>query len=171
MGELAALGLVLAIRLAGDSSRPQRLRTGAAAATAPLGMGLYLSFSRGALFACVAGLVTLVVVAPTRAQLRILAMTVCVAAVAAVASAPFSGVTSLAGGLGTRERQGAIVLVLLAVIMAVAAMLARRLIRDEPAGRVRLPRLAPLIGCATGRLTRVPRTRIRCRCRRRPNWA
>ncbi|MDQ6732003.1 MAG: hypothetical protein M3022_17380, partial [Actinomycetota bacterium] len=73
MGEVAAIGVVLAARLAGDASRPRTIRLIAAAAAAPLGMGLYLSFSRGALFACVAGLITLVVAAPRRAQARGLA--------------------------------------------------------------------------------------------------
>ena len=59
MGELAALGFVLCARLCGDSARPRALRILAAGATAPLGLGLYLSFSRGALFACAAGLVAL----------------------------------------------------------------------------------------------------------------
>ena len=69
MGELAAIGFVLCARLAGDASRPAgaALRA-AAAAAAPLGMGLYLSFSRGALFACAAGLVALIVVAPRAAS-------------------------------------------------------------------------------------------------------
>ena len=68
MGELAALGFVLAARLAGDASARGRCGS-AAAATAPLGLGAYLSVSRGALFACAAGLVALVVLAPQRAQL------------------------------------------------------------------------------------------------------
>ena len=50
-GALAALGLVLCARLAGDVTRPRALRIAAAAAAAPLGMGVYLSFSRGALAA------------------------------------------------------------------------------------------------------------------------
>src|SRR5438067_2054268 len=66
MGELAAIGFVLCVRLAGARERPPWMRAGAAAACAPLGMGVYLSFSRGALFACVAGLIALVVAAPRR---------------------------------------------------------------------------------------------------------
>ncbi len=55
MGELAALGFVLCARLAGDATRSRYPRALAAAAAVPLGLGLYLSFSRGALFACAAG--------------------------------------------------------------------------------------------------------------------
>ena len=66
MGELAALGFVLATRVAGAPDRAPGVRLAATAAAAPLTMGLYLSFSRGALFACVAGLIALVVLAPER---------------------------------------------------------------------------------------------------------
>src|SRR5262249_21369866 len=84
--EVAALGLVLAMRVAGDASRARPLRTAAACACAPLGMGLYLSFSRGALLASLAGLVTLVVAAPSRAQLPAMAAAPAAAVVAAVVS-------------------------------------------------------------------------------------
>src|SRR6202035_3073240 len=77
MGEVAALGFVLCAALAGDASRSARLRAAAAAAAARLGRGLYVTFSRGALFACAAGLVALVVLVPRREQLR--AVSACVA--------------------------------------------------------------------------------------------
>ena len=144
-GEVAALGLVLAMRVAGDRSRARALRTAAACACAPLGMGLYLSFSRGALFACLAGLVTLVVTAPTRAQLRAIVVSLAAAVVAAVVSAPFSSVTSLSGALSTRERQGAIALVALVVIIAVTALVQWRVSAGDPAGDIKLPRRAPWI--------------------------
>ena len=63
-GALAAVGLVLCARMAGDRTRPPAVRTLAAAATAPLGAGMYLSFSRGAIAAGVLGLVVLVALAP-----------------------------------------------------------------------------------------------------------
>src|SRR5207248_897222 len=44
VGELAAIGFVLCVRLTGDATRPTRLRVASAAAGAPLGLGLYLSF-------------------------------------------------------------------------------------------------------------------------------
>jgi uncharacterized membrane protein YidH (DUF202 family) len=121
MGALAALGFVLSARLSGDSERSPVLRGAAAAASAPLGLGLYLSFSRGALFACVAGLVALLVLAPRRSQLEGLVISVLAGGLASVAAAPFGGVTSLAGSLSTREQQGAITLVLLVLIAALAA--------------------------------------------------
>jgi hypothetical protein len=124
MGELAALGFVLSARIAGDSTRPRALRAAAAGAAAPLGMGLYVSFSRGALFACAAGLVALIVVAPWREQLEGMVVTVLAGGVAAAVASPFHGVTSLAGSLPVRERQGAIVLGLLVVVAAAAAVAA-----------------------------------------------
>ena len=45
------------------AARPT-VRAGFAAGAAPLGVGLYLSFSRGALFACFVGLLTLLVLLP-----------------------------------------------------------------------------------------------------------
>jgi hypothetical protein len=145
MGELAALGFVLCARIAGDHDRRAGLRACAAAAAAPLGMGVYLSFSRGALFACFAGLVALIVAAPRTEQLRGLLVALGAGVLAALVSSPFRGVTNLAGALGTRERQGAITLVALAVIMAAAALLALRLARREPGADLRLPRRAPLL--------------------------
>jgi hypothetical protein len=145
MGELAALGVVLTVRLVGDASRPRWMRSLAAAATAPLAMGLYLSFSRGALFACAAGLVTLVVAAPSRVALRGLALSLCAGVLGVLAAVPFGGVTSLHGSLSTRERQGALAFVSLAVIMVAAGAGQWWLARRETDAPVRLPRRAPVI--------------------------
>jgi O-Antigen ligase len=148
MGELAALGLVLSAGIAGDRARQPRLRVLAAAAAAPLGMGLYLSFSRGAIFACVAGLVALVVLAPRRAQLWAALSAVAFGALAAIAAAEFHGVTGLTGDLALRERQGAIVLGLLVVITVLAGAAQHVMARHEGTEPLRLPRHAGLI--ATG---------------------
>jgi hypothetical protein len=145
MGELAALGFVLCTRIAGDVSRPSWLRVAAAAAFPPLGMGLYITFSRGALFACAAGLIALVVVVPRRGQLWAVASAVVFGALAVLSAARFEGVTSLSGSLATRERQGAIALGAL-VVTAVLAGLAQHLL-DRRAGEreLRLPARSPLI--------------------------
>ncbi len=146
MGELAALGFVLAARLAGSTGRPAAVRVTAAAAAAPLGMGLYLSFSRGALFACAAGLVVLVVLAPHREQLRALIVTVVAGALGAAAAAPFHSVTSLAGAQSTRERQGAITLALLALIIVAVVLVQWRPAHSRSAATpIRLPATAPWI--------------------------
>ena len=145
MGELAALGFVLTARLAGDPSRPRAMRAAAAAACAPLGLGVFLSVSRGALFACGAGLVALIVLAPARAQLHSLLLALAAGAVASIAAAPFTGVTSLGGSLSSRERQGVIVLVLLAAISAAAVLAGLALARRDHGELLTLPRRAPLI--------------------------
>ncbi len=148
MGELAALGFVLCARIAGDRSRPAWLRGAAAAATAPLGTGLYLSFSRGALFACAAGLVALIVVAPRREQLEAILLSIAVGALGSVAAAPFKGVTSLAGAQSTREGQGAIVLALLVLITAAAGAAQWYRAPRAPATALRLPRRAGWLALA-----------------------
>jgi O-antigen ligase len=148
MGELAALGFVLCARLAGDEERPRWLRTAAAAAAAPLCLGLWISFSRGALFACVAGLITLVVLAPRVSQLWALARAVAFGALATVAGAPFAGVASLSGGQSSREHQGLIVLGLLVLITVVAAMVAHVRVQREGDRPLALPTWAPAL--ATG---------------------
>lgn len=151
MGELGALGFVLCVRIAGDRTRPDWLRMAAAAATAPLGMGLYISFSRGALFACAAGLIALLAIAPRREQAWALVRAVTAGALAAAASSPFGGVTSLAGTLSTRESQGTIALVLLLLIMVLGASAQLVLSRRGRGGGLRLPARTPLI--AAGLIT------------------
>jgi hypothetical protein len=147
-GELAALGAVLAIHLAGDPTRPARLRVAAAAGAVPLVLGLYLSFSRGALFACIAGVVTLVVAAPQREQLRAIALAVLAGILICAIAAPSSAVSELAGAIGTREREGAITLVALVIVVAVAAFAQLRLIEREPLPALTLPARAPWLALA-----------------------
>src|SRR5437763_65415 len=148
MGELAALGFVLAAAVAGDRSRPGWLRVVAAAAAAPLGMGLYVSFSRGAVFACAAGLIALVVMVHRREALWAAVRSICFGGLAAIAAAPFKSVTALVGSGSTQQRQGAIVLGLL-VLITVAAGLAQYLLeRRERGGELPLPRRSPVIATA-----------------------
>src|SRR3954454_13380392 len=120
-GALAAIGFVLVARIAGDRARPAALRTAAAAAGPPLALGVYLSFSRGALAAAAVALVVLVVRRPPRAQAHAAAVAAVAAGLAIAATAPFAGVRALRGGLGTRETEGLVCLALLLAIMALAA--------------------------------------------------
>jgi hypothetical protein len=150
MGLVAALGLVIALRLAGDSTRRGLLRIAAAAACAPLGMGLYVTFSRGALFAYAAGVVVLVVAAPWHSQLRSIVVGVLASVAGAIAAAPFRGVSHLAGSYSSRVTDGTIALVLVAAVALAAAAAQRRLLVRERSragthGRLRLPKDAPLI--------------------------
>ena len=131
MGAVAAIGLVLAARLAGDRNRPERMRIVAAVAAAPLGLGLYMSFSRGALFACAAGLLALLVLDANFATLRGIALALGAGVLATLCAAPFSGVTLLSGSHHHRVLQGTVVLVLLAAIMIAAALTQRALCRRE----------------------------------------
>jgi O-Antigen ligase len=120
-GALAAIGLILCARLAGDGGRPTALRCGAAAAAVPLGMGCYLSFSRGALAALAAGLLTVVVLAPTYAQLRGAIVVAVAGAAGAIAATASPAVRAIEGSAATREREGAIVLLVALALMAAAA--------------------------------------------------
>ena len=147
-GELAALGFVLCARIVGDETRYPWPRALAAAASVVLGLGLYLSFSRGALFACVAGLLALLVAAPRRGQLQALGVTVGGTVLAAVAAAPLRGVTALAGPLHTRERDGAVVLAALAVVSLAAAAGGLWLARRPAGGALWLPRRAGWLALA-----------------------
>jgi hypothetical protein len=145
MGELGALGFVLAARVAGSTGRSAAVRLLAATASAPLGMSLYLSFSRGALFAWAVGLIVLIVLVPQREQLRALIVTVVAGALATAAAAPFHGVTSMAGAQTTRERQGAITFALLVVVMLAVVAVQWRAAHSRTATPVRLPEAAPWI--------------------------
>jgi hypothetical protein len=123
-GALAAIGLVLCARLAGDATRARALRIAAAAAAAPLGMGAYLSFSRGAIACLLAGLAALVAFDRTGAQLRAAAIALGAATLAGAAAAPFGAVRALHPGHA--DAQGLAVLALLALIAGGAALLQSR---------------------------------------------
>ncbi|MEA2167033.1 MAG: hypothetical protein QOF76_333 [Solirubrobacteraceae bacterium] len=136
MGVVAAMGLVLCARLAGDPARGARLRSAAAAAAVPLTLGLALTVSRGALLAAAAGLLVLIVATNRREQLAAVVVTVVPGALAAAVAAPLDGVASLTGT--HRETEGAVVLAALVVLMALA-MLAQRALSTRLAGPLRLP--------------------------------
>lgn len=136
MGAVAAIGIVLCAHLAGDRSRRERERVVAAAAAVLLGLGLYSTFSRGAMFACVAGLVTLIVALPTRQGLRGIALVAVAAVLGALAGAPFPGVSSLSGSHHTRVLEGTVVLVIVIVLMIAAVLAQREVCRRERGGRL-----------------------------------
>ena len=125
MGALAAIGLVLCARIGGDRTRPDALRGGALAAAVPLGVGLYLAFSRGALAALAVGLLALVLLSPAWPQLRAALIAVAGAALATIPASQLDGVTRLAGSLERREEQGISLLVILLVVVAVVAVAER----------------------------------------------
>ena len=120
-GMLAGVGAVLCARLAGDPDRGGALRAAAAAGAVPLLCGVYLSFSRGALAALVAGLLVLVLCAPSMRQLRAIATTVLAGAPAVLATALLPGVRALEGTAAARERDGLVALAVTLAAMAAAA--------------------------------------------------
>lgn len=143
-GMLAAVGAVLCIRIAGDFRRHAGVRTAAAAGVVPLLCGIYLSFSRGAVAATIAGLVVLVLCAPSTGQLRVLAVSLSTGAVAVLASALLDGVRALEGSDGAQQRDGLVALGITAAMMAAAAVLtsraaARAISGSKPERLLRVP--------------------------------
>jgi O-Antigen ligase len=126
-GALAALGVVLCVRLMGDTRRDARLRAAAAATTVPLAVGVYLSVSRGVLAALAVGLSVLVAVAPdARAQLRAVAIALVTSVPAAAVAGVLPAVRTLDGSAGARRAEGLVMLAVLIGLGAVAALLAWR---------------------------------------------
>jgi len=138
MGLLATMGLLIAARLAGDRTRADGIRLAAAAAAAPLGMAIYLSFSRGALVALAVGVVVLLMLTPTWGQLRAAAITVEAAVLGAFVGGVFPAVRTLDPGQGSATTQGALALVALAAVVLGAVLLTRWDTRVEASERVRL---------------------------------
>jgi O-antigen ligase len=139
MGALAALGFVLCARVAGDGTRPDRLRAAGAGAAVPLALGVYLSFSRGALAGLAVGLAVLLVLAPDWRQLRAAALTVAGGVVAALVAQALPGVRALEGG--SREKEGLVALAVLLLAAAAAGAVQLRSARRERAGSARSGRL------------------------------
>lgn len=137
LGLLAAIGLLLAARIVGDPTRGAAIRSAGAAAAVPLAVGLYLTFSRGALAAFACGLCVLVACAPQRSQLRALALIAVSVAVPVLVSNNLRGVRTLFGALGDREREGLTLLAVLVVFMLVAGLLAAWTARLEARGGLR----------------------------------
>jgi O-antigen ligase len=150
MGLVAAIGLILSARLAGDASRPLALRCGAAAASAPLGAGVYLTFSRGSLVALMAGLAVLALLLPRRGQLAAIGATLAAGVLASVCVGVFPWVRGLEDS-GSPGVQGLAALVLLAAVAAGAALVTRRLAatREPAAADVAAPRRTVLALGAT----------------------
>ena len=133
MGALAAIGVVLWARIA--ASRPA-----AVAAIAPLGLAVYMTYSRGALGALAAGLVVLLLLAPTWEQLRAVLVGLEAAAIGAIAA-------SRLGDLKTADPSSGQGAVLLVVLLA-AMVLAVALHRGGATGPLPLPPRARAVGWA-----------------------
>jgi hypothetical protein len=137
-GALAAVGLLLAVRIAGDPERSKGLRAAAAAGGVPLGLGVYLTFSRGALAAVAAGMVVLLALAPqARPQLRGAVAVLGAAGLAALVSSRLPTVESLHRGETGDAGDG---LAMMGVLVLLAAAAATLVIR-QPRRDVRAPSL------------------------------
>lgn len=146
---LAAMGLVLCLRLTGERTRSDLVRVLAAAAAPVLGLGLWLSYSRGGLVGAAAGVLALLVLAPSWPQLRGTALGLAGAGIALLASRPFPTVSSADVTAGAK-RDGVIFLAILLAIAGVTAAVAWWLCRRERrpqarVGRLPLPRGAAIV--------------------------
>jgi O-Antigen ligase len=138
LGMVAALGLVLSVRIAGDPRRPRAVRASAAAAGVPLGLGVYLSFSRAALAAVAVGVLVLLALAPQgRPQLRGAIAIIGAATAAALVASRLPTVQSLDVGERGDSSEGLLMLAALAVLAVVGAALAVR----RPRRRIAIPPL------------------------------
>ena len=123
-GIAAAVGFVLAARVTGDPSRPGSLRALTAAASVPLGLGVYLSFARGVLAALAVAMLVLLALTPDgRAQLRSAVTLVCTAGVAALVA---SGLTTVKSLGNSDSGEGLLMLGVLLALALGAAFLAPR---------------------------------------------
>ena len=139
MGLLAALGLVLAVRGAGDARRSQWAQSAAAAAAPVTGAVLMLSFSRGAIVAAFAGLVVVVLLTPTRQGAVAARFCVAAALAAAVAVALLPAVRTLEGD--SRDLQGAVALVVLLALTVLVVVATRRPVRAAATATARPERV------------------------------
>lgn len=130
MGALAAMGLVLCARMAGDGLRSRLVRVSAAASSPLLGLGLFLSVSRGAIAAAFAGFLALLLLTPDRMAARGAIACAASAVLAGAASLALPAVRSLSGNPSSRQLQG---LVMLLALVAIGAGVALLVSRADPA--------------------------------------
>jgi hypothetical protein len=141
-GIVAAVGMVLAARIAGDPDRPAALRAAAAFAGVPLGLGVYLTYARGALGALAIGMLVLVALAPAaRRQLQAI---VTIGAGAALASAVANGLPTVKSLSARDSGDGLLMLAALLVLATAAAVIAPRAPR-RPVRALSLPGSRPAL--------------------------
>ena len=128
-GALAAMGLVLCARIAGDPRRPAWMRVAAAVATPMLGTAVYITYSRGAIAVGLLGLACLVALAASRAQLRAAVVALVAGTAGAAWASAFPEVTSLAGSPDEQTRAGLLALGGLVVLSGAAALGTRAALR------------------------------------------
>jgi hypothetical protein len=125
LGSLAMIGLILAAGLVVGAAR--HLRLACALAATPLGLALYLTFSRGALLALVAGLLLAVTLVGGRARSLLDASALVPAAVMPVVILQaFPALTSAYPRHADQVRQGGAALILILASMAICGWAAMR---------------------------------------------
>ncbi len=135
-GILAAVGLILALRVAADLARKPLERSAAIAAAVPLGLGVYLTFSRGALLGVAVGAILLIVLSRERSQLRAMVVGIGSAVAVSVVAAFLPAVRTLQGSSGELRIQGLILLAAIVVIAAAAVAVARWWLARESQGEL-----------------------------------
>jgi hypothetical protein len=140
LGLLAAIGVVLATRVAGDPTRPHAMRGAAGAAGVALGLAAYLSFSRGALAAVAGGLLFLIALAPQgRPQVRAAVAVVGASALAAVVASLLPTIRSIDPGEQGDSTEGLIMFGALVVLALAAAFVVTRRSAARPPLAAALP--------------------------------
>ena len=135
-GMLAACGAILALRVAADSSRQLWLRSVAIGAVVPLGVGVYLTFSRGALLAVAVGVVLLIVFSSEAGQLRAAVIGIGGAVAASIIAALLPAVRALQGSASQAQLQGLLMAAALIIIVGFTIALARWV--DNRSSRIEL---------------------------------
>jgi O-antigen ligase len=139
-GVLAAVGLILAMRIAADVSRPAPLRSASVAAVVPLGLTAYLTFSRGALLAIAVGVIMLIVLSRERRQMRVFVVGICGAVLVSLAAAFLPAARTLQGTLNEREQQGLLLLIVLVAVSVAVVLVSHWWCAREDSGPLSAPR-------------------------------
>jgi len=124
-GMLAAVGVILLLRVAADPTRASWLRSAAVGSVVPLGVGVYLTFSRGALVGVAVGVILLIVFSRERRQLRVITIGIAGALLASLVAAVLPAARTLQGSLSARETEGLILLAAIVVLVTATILVAR----------------------------------------------
>jgi hypothetical protein len=141
MGILAGFGVLLGVTIAGDPERRERARAVACVVAVVCGVTSFLTFSRGAWLAVLAGLVVCTLMRRDRATLVAAACVVGTTTALAVLMKAFPAVLSLEHGKSSQASQGAVFAPITAAAAVATGLGFRRLLRsrlgrgDLPVGR------------------------------------
>ncbi len=124
-GMLAAIGFILALRIAGDATRARWQQSLGIAAAVPLGLGVYLTFSRGALLAVAVGVILLIALTRQSRQLRVVLVGLGGGIAVSAVAAFLPSFRALAGSAASREQQGLAMIVVLALVVCVVVVVGR----------------------------------------------